>query len=153
MSSPNYPPGFPQAPPPDYPEAMPEYLTFNGALDHDPAVASWLRSRKGPLGDLARRWFTAIRNAGDEVRELFHDGCPVVLLGDAPFAYVNAFTSHVNVGFYHGNALPDPAHLLQGVGKNMRHVKLKPDVPVNDAALQNLIDAAFRDIKFRVENR
>ena len=36
---------------------------------------------------------------GDEVRELLHDGCPVACLGDAPFGYVNVFTSHVNVGF------------------------------------------------------
>jgi hypothetical protein len=27
------------------------------------------------------------------------------------------FTSHVNVGFFHGAALPDPARLLQGNGK------------------------------------
>jgi hypothetical protein len=56
-----------------------------------------------------------------------HDGCPVACLGDAPFSYVNVFTSHVNVGFFHGAALPDPAHLLPGTGKrHMRHVALRP---------------------------
>ena len=27
-----------------------------------------------------------------------HDGCPVACLDKYPFAYVNVFTSHVNVG-------------------------------------------------------
>src|SRR5437763_10647989 len=52
-----------------------------------------------------------MRKCGDEVRELLHDGCPVACLGDAPFGYVNVFASHVNVGFFHGAALPDPAAL------------------------------------------
>jgi hypothetical protein len=73
-------------------------------------------------------------------------------LGDAPFGYVNVFTSHVNVGFFHGAALPDPAHLLQGTGRFMRHVKLRPGTPTNAAELSNLIDAAYSDIKDRVEN-
>jgi hypothetical protein len=71
---------------------------------------------------------------------------------DAPFGYVNAFTSHVNVGFFHGNALPDPARLLQGNGKFMRHVKLKPGTEANTVALGKLVDAAYWDIKSRVEN-
>jgi hypothetical protein len=81
------------------------------------------------LGAIAHRWFGVMRKCGDEVRELLHDGCPVACLGDAPFGYVNVFTSHVNVGFFHGAALPDPARLLQGTGKYMRHVKLRPKTP------------------------
>jgi hypothetical protein len=73
-------------------------------------------------------------------------------LGDAPFGYINVFTSHVNVGFFHGAALPDPARLLQGTGKFMRHVKLRPGTATNAAALSRLIDTAYSDIKARVEN-
>jgi hypothetical protein len=93
-----------------------------------------------------------MRKCGDEVRELLHDGCPVACLGDAPFGYVNVFTSHVNVGFFHGATLPDPARLLQGNGKFMRHVKLRPGTATNAAALRTLIDAAYSHIKARVEN-
>ena len=81
-----------------------------------------------------------------------HDGCPVACLGDAPFGYVNVFASHVNVGFFHGAALADPARLLQGTGKFMRHVKLRPGMPTNAAALSELIEAAYTDIKARVEH-
>jgi hypothetical protein len=129
-----------------------QFLRFNGATEHDPAVDQWLRDRSGPLGNIALYWFEIMRECGDEVRELVHDGCPVACVGDAPFAYVNVFTAHVNVGFFHGNALPDPARLLQGDGKCMRHVKLKPGSPANAPALRALIDAAWADIKHRVEN-
>jgi hypothetical protein len=129
-----------------------ELLRFDGAQERDPVVDAWLRERAGALGAMAREWFEVMRGCGDEVRELVHDGCPVACLGDAPFGYVNVFSAHVNVGFFHGNALKDPAGLLQGEGKRMRHVKLKPGTETNAAALRNLIEAAYRDIKGRVEN-
>ena len=111
-----------------------------------------MQAHAGELGAIAHRWFEVMRQCGDEVRELLHDGCPVACLGDAPFGYVNVFRSHVNVGFFQGAALPDPAGLLQGTGKRMRHVKLRPETAANDAALRRLIDAAYSDIKMRVEH-
>ena len=127
-------------------------LRFNGAVERDPAIDAWMEEHAGQLGAIAVQWFEAMRKCGDEVRELLHDGCPVTCLGDAPFGYVNVFTSHVNVGFFHGASLPDPARLLQGTGKFMRHVKLKPGAGANAAALSRLIDTAYSDIKARVEH-
>jgi hypothetical protein len=129
-----------------------EILRFNGAVERDPAIDAWMNEHEGELGAIARYWFEVMRNCGDEVRELMHDGCPAACLGDAPFAYVNVFTSHVNVGFFQGAALPDPARLLQGEGKFMRHVKLRPGTTTNAAALGKLIETAYSDIKSRVEN-
>ncbi len=127
-------------------------LRFNGAVERDPAIDAWMEQHAGDLGAIARQWFEAMRGCGDEVRELLHDGYPVACLGDAPFGYVNAFTSHVNVGFFQGASLADPAGLLQGAGKFMRHVKLRPGTAANAAALRALIEAAYSDIKARVEN-
>ena len=129
-----------------------ELLRFNGAVERDPAIEDWFQEHPGELGAIARQWFQAMRECGDEVRELLHDGCPVACLGDAPFGYVNVFTAHVNVGFYRGASLRDPAGLLQGAGKFMRHVKLKPGMPINATALRGLIDAAYADMKSRIEN-
>jgi hypothetical protein len=129
-----------------------DLLTFNGAVKHDPAVDIWLAQRKGELGAIARHWFALMRACGDEVRELVHDGCPVACLGDVPFGYVNVFTAHVNVGFYQGASLPDPAGLLLGEGKRMRHVKLNPQTPVDSAALSKLIADAWTHVKEIVEN-
>jgi hypothetical protein len=129
-----------------------ELLRFDGAIERDPAIDAWLNEHSDELGAIARQWFEVMRKCGDEVRELLHDGCPVACLGDAPFGYVNVFTSHVNVGFFHGATLRDPDRLLQGTGKFMRHVKLRPGTATNAAALHRLIDTAYTDIKARVEN-
>jgi len=79
-----------------------------------------------------------------------HDGQPTACVGGAAFAYVDAFRSHVNVGFFHGAELPDPNGLLEGVGKFMRHVKLRPGEVVDVTALSVLIDAAYTDAKARL---
>jgi hypothetical protein len=129
-----------------------ELLRFNGAVERDPAIDAWMKEHGGELGYIAHEWFEVMRRCGDEVREILHDGCPVACLGDAPFGYVNVFTSHVNVGFFQGAALPDPARLLQGAGKRMRHVKLQPGTATDAASLSRLIETAYSDIKARVEN-
>ncbi len=129
-----------------------ELLRFNGAVERDPAIDAWMKDHAGELGSIARTWFEVMRGCGDEVRELLHDGCPVACLGDAPFGYVNVFTSHVNVGFFQGAGLRDPARLLEGSGKFMRHVKLRPGTAIDGAAIRRLIEAAYSDIKARVEN-
>ncbi|WP_263383766.1 DUF1801 domain-containing protein [Granulicella arctica] len=125
---------------------------LDGTLEHDPAIDAWMNTHGGVLGDTAREWFQLMRQCGDEVRELLHDGCPVACLNDAPFASMNVFTSHVNVGFFQGSALPDPACLLQGNGKFMRHVKLRPGTTFDAAPLRRLVVAAFLDMKARIEN-
>ena len=129
---------------------MPAFLTFSGAVECDPAIEPWFNAQPGELASTARRWFALMRQCGADVRELMHDGCPVVCVEEAPFAYVNAFKAHVNVGFFHGAALADPAGLLQGTGKHMRHVKLRPGLAVDASALQALITAAYRDIAARL---
>src|SRR5580693_9500042 len=128
-----------------------DLLQFNGAVERDPAIDAWMKEHAGELGAIARQWFEVMRKCGDEVRELLHDGCPVASRVVVPFGYVNVFTAHVNVGFFQGATLPDPAHLLQGNGKFMRHVKLRPGTATNAAALSRLIDRAYSDIKERVE--
>lgn len=124
---------------------------FPAAVRRDAAVEAWLARRPPELRDIARQWFDAMRACGADVRELLHDGHPTACAGDAAFGYVNAFTAHVNVGFFKGAELADPAGLLQGSGKTMRHVKLRPGEPVDAAALQALIAAACADMRRRTE--
>jgi len=129
-----------------------EIFRLDGAVECDPAIDAWMKEHRGELGGIAQEWFEVMRKCGDEVREILHDGCPVACLGDAPFGYVNVFTSHVNVGFFRGAELPDPGRLLQGTGKVMRHVKLKPGITTDATTLSRLIEAAYLDIKSCVEN-
>lgn len=125
-------------------------LTFAPTLPRDPAVDAWLARQSPELAAIARTWFERMRACGPDVRELLHDGHPTACLGDTAFGYVNVFTAHANVGFFLGAELPDPAGLLEGTGKRMRHVKLRPGVPVDHAALEALVRAAYTDIKRRV---
>jgi hypothetical protein len=122
-------------------------MRFPGAVKRDPAIDAWLRDRDTELGALARVWFEAMRDCGDDVRELLHDGHPTACVGEAAFGYVNVFRAHVNVGFFRGAEIADPKLLLVGTGKFMRHVKLRPDVAIDEAALQQLIETAYSDMK------
>lgn len=128
---------------------MTALLRFSGAAERDAAVDRWLGAQPGELGAIARAWFARLRRCGADVRELMHDGYATACVGDAPFAYVGVFKAHVNVGFFQGAALPDPAGLLEGTGKRMRHVKLRPGRPCDAPALEALIVAAHRDIVAR----
>lgn len=125
------------------------FFEFPSAVARDPAVEAWFDTR-GELGKLARHWFEVMRSRGDDVRELLHDYHPTACVGDAAFAYVNAFSSHVNVGFFQGTELPDPEGLLEGTGRFMRHVKLIPGERIDDHSLTRLIDAAYLDLRRRL---
>src|ERR1051325_5134094 len=91
-----------------------------------------------------------MRGCGADVTELLHDGHPTACVGDAAFGYVNVFTSHVNIGFFHGATLGDPARILQGSGRFMRHVKARPGELPDVSALKELIQMAYVDIKAKL---
>ena len=127
-------------------------MRFPASVRRDPAIEAWMRAHPGELGAIAQRWFEVMRGCGDDVRELLHDGHPTACVGDAAFAYVNAFTAHVNVGFFLGAEIADPKRLLEGTGKFMRHVKLGPGRDVDATALIKLIETAYSDMKRRLQS-
>jgi hypothetical protein len=130
---------------------MNQVLRFPSSVKRDPAIEIWMHDHSGDLGVIARRWFEVMRACGDDVRELLHDGHPTACVGDAAFAYVNAFKAHVNVGFFRGTEIADPEGLLEGTGKFMRHVKLRPERNVEARVLMKLIETAYADMKRRVK--
>ncbi len=130
---------------------MTPLLRFSSGLERDPAVDEWFARHAGVLREIAQHWHARMRRCGPDVRELVHDGCPVVCVDAAPFAYVNIFRAHVNVGFFHGAELSDPAGLLEGTGKYMRHVSLTEMTSVDPLALEALVEAAYHDIRERVK--
>lgn len=127
---------------------MTQLLRFPTAVKHDPAIDEWFAAR-GELGAIAARWFAVMRSCGDDVRELLHDGHPTACLGDAAFGYTNAFTSHVNVGFFRGAELEDPDAILEGTGRFMRHVKIRPETGADEKALREMIERAYADMQER----
>jgi hypothetical protein len=130
---------------------MNQIFRFSSSVKRDPAVECWMEEHSCELGSIAAQWFDVMRERGDDVRELLHDGHPTACVNEAAFAYVDAFTAHVNVGFYRGAELADPAQLLEGTGKYMRHVKLRPAGDVDADALIELVEAAYVDMKRQLE--
>jgi len=129
---------------------MSSLFRFPEAIKQDSAIDAWLTKQAPEHGAIARTWFLRMRGCGSDIREIMHDGCPTACAQDAAFGYVAVFTAHANVGFFYGAALEDPAGLLQGSGKRMRHVKVKPGVDLDDGSLDALIRAAYADIKRRL---
>src|SRR5262245_47077315 len=129
---------------------MSQLLRFPSSVKRDPAIEVWMQEHSDELGAIAQRWFEVMRDCGDDVRELLHDGHPTACVGDAAFGYVNVFTAHVNVGFFRGAGIADPDRLLEGTGKFMRHVKLRPGGDVNATALRTLIETAYADMQRRL---
>jgi hypothetical protein len=130
---------------------MSQLFRFPSSVKRDPAIEVWMYKHSDELGAIAERWFRVMRDCGDDVRELLHDGHPTACVGDAAFAYVNAFTAHVNVGFFRGAEIADPEGLLEGAGKFMRHVKLWPGRDVDATTLMKLIETAYTDMKARLK--
>jgi hypothetical protein len=123
------------------------------AVTREPDVDLWFERRPDRLGEIAYKWFEVMRGCGDDVRELIHDLMPTACVGEVAFAYVNAFTAHVNVGFFCGSEIADPNGLLEGNGKFMRHVKLHPDRAVDETALRTLIETAYSDVRERLASQ
>lgn len=129
---------------------MSRLMLFPESVKRAPEIEIWMRAHSDSLGAIAQHWFDVMRACGEDVRELLHDGHPTACLGEAAVGYVNAFTSHVNVGFFLGAELADPGNLLEGSGKFMRHVKLRPDRAADATAL---IESAYADMKARLIGR
>ncbi|WP_304177642.1 DUF1801 domain-containing protein [Phenylobacterium aquaticum] len=130
---------------------MTDLMRFPSAVRRATDVDAWFATPNHELRRMAEPWFEQMRNCGADVRELLADGHPTACVGDAAFAYVDAFSAHANIGFFQGASLDDPAGLLEGAGKRMRHVKLRWGQPVDEAALGALIAAAYRDMQARGE--
>lgn len=129
---------------------MSSLFRFSSAIPRHPGVEAWLAA-DDPMRAVVRPWCEALRGLGPDIRELLHDGHPTACVEDAAFAYVDAFSAHGAIGFYQGADLPDPARLLEGGGKRMRHVKLRWGQPINEDALQALLAAAYADMRARVD--
>lgn len=129
---------------------MEPLFRLSGARRDDPSVADWFAAGDDQVRRLGQGWFERIRGLGPDVLERMHDHQATACVGDAAFAYVAAYRAHAAVGFFHGADLPDPAGVLEGAGKRMRHVKLKWGQPAPKAALEALIAAAYADIQARL---
>lgn len=62
------------------------------------------------------------------------------------YAYISPHKHHVNLGFYWGTSLPDPAGLLGGTGKHLRHARI---MTVTEAESRRITDPLIDSIAER----
>ena len=129
---------------------MSALFDLNNTCTADPAITHWWSTKPPLLSSIAREWFDAIKDCGPDILEVLHDGYPTACINRYAFAYVGVFKAHINIAFFYGAHLADPARLLEGSGKNMRHVKIRPENPVPYDALYELIQNAYKDIHQRI---
>lgn len=129
-----------------------QLFLFSNVGQDIPEIEEWLSGDPAELFSIARQWFAVFRQCGDDVYETMHDGMPTACVERAAFGYVNVFKSHVNVGFFTGAFLNDPTGMLEGSGKRMRHVKVRPEETIDETALTDLIGAAYADVRRRLSD-
>ncbi len=130
---------------------MTKLLKYIGKDIQDITLESWFAQKPEELRPFVVKWLNTIYACGVDVQAIFHDGYPMGCIDDAPFAYVNIFKAHVNVGFFYGSELSDKNRLLVGKGKRMRHIKLTPYLTYDEEAIVFLIESSYSDIKQRLK--
>jgi hypothetical protein len=121
-------------------------VRYPGAVRRDPAIDAYVRSA-GPLGETLARLVALVRSSVPAHDEVVFHGAPSFCIGGEPFCYIVGYPRHVNLGFCDGVALSDPAKLLRGKGKFMRHVRLAPGEPLPAAALAHLVSQSARRVR------
>jgi hypothetical protein len=95
----------------------------------------------------------AIQEAANQLRALVKKSLPKAKEGinpwhvpifesNGPICYYMAGKNHITLGFIRGTSLPDPEGLLEGTGKNLRHVKIKSVGDLKRKGLRELIKSA-----------
>ncbi len=84
-----------------------------------------------------------VMSLGEGVVEEFKWARPCYSNKTGPFCYLHSTKHHATLGFEQGASLADPDLLLEGEGKNMRHLKLKPGANVNTEPLMSLLRQAY----------
>ena len=92
--------------------------------------------RLKPVTDAVR---ALVRKAVPKSREAINPWGLPIFEWNGPLCYLMVGKHHVTFGFPRGTSLQDPAKLLQGTGKNLRHIKLREVSDVHDANVKKLI--------------
>jgi Domain of unknown function (DU1801) len=129
---------------------MEKLLRFTSKDFQSITFEKWLTSKPKDLQSVATHWYQQMQTCGPDVMVIFHDDYPTACVENVPFAYVNVYTKHINIGFFYGASFFDEHQLLQGTGKRMRHIKIHPNELSNNKAINSFLKTAYLDIKKRI---
>lgn len=101
--------------------------------------------RKQPaLGEVAQALRRLMKNTVPGTSESVNAWKIPTFESNGPMCMFSIGKNHVTFNFLRGTSLPDPAKLLEGTGRNLRHVKLRTIEDLREPALKRLIQAAAR---------
>ncbi len=93
-----------------------------------------------PILDALRK---LILSAAPGVVEEIKWGRPCYSTPNGMFCYLQSTKNHVSIGFQKGASLKDPKNLLEGAGKDMRHIKIEAGGAIDQPAFLHLIKQAI----------
>ena len=106
-------------------------------------VDAYISQLENWQGDIVSEVRRILLQAAPEADEAIKWAQPVYSL-NGPFAYIKAFKSVVNFGFWRGADIDDPGGLLQGSGEKMRHIKLIDLGEIDEPAFTDFIQQAVK---------
>ena len=104
----------------------------------------YVDAKPAELRDVAEKLRKLVKKTVKGTKESVNPWKIPTFESNGPMCFFTVGKYHVTFGFLRGTSLPDPAGLLEGTGKNLRHVKLRTAEDVSTPALKKLIEAAAR---------
>ena len=118
-----------------------------------PELLSFLAPYPRSVQDLALAMRGMMLEEAPSAVESIYDAYNAVALGYSftgrlkdSFCHIAVYSAHVNLGFNRGATLPDPQSVLQGSGKNVRHIKIQDRHELDQPWLRRYVRAAILQV-------
>lgn len=111
-------------------------------------IDGFLAAYPPAIRELANQARALVRSEMPDAKEIVYLGygsiifTPGETMGES-VVFLAPFKDRLNLGLMYGASLPDPEKLLEGTGKNMRHVKIRNADQLQAPALRALLHAAI----------
>jgi hypothetical protein len=105
--------------------------------------AAFLAGLEAEQAELVEALRAAVRRAAPKATESVKQGW-LFFEQRGPICFIQPHRRHVNLAFWRGAHLPDPAGRLEGTGRHMRHLKIASPADVDRRAIAGLVRAAAR---------
>jgi|SRR5882724_8812965 len=115
------------------------------------ALIKFVRPYDPAIQDLALRLRDLVLEEMAPCHENIYDAYSAVAIGygwserlrDGVF-HIAVYTNHVNLGFNYGVTLPDPLGILEGKGKQIRHLRIKTPAELARAEVRSYVRQALK---------
>jgi len=112
---------------------------MQGDVKTGAAIDAYVAKKNPSLKPVTDALRALVRKAVPKSREAINPWGLPIFEWNGTLCYLMVGKNHVTFGFPRGTSLEDPANLLQGTGKNLRHIKLREVSDVHDANVKKLI--------------